>query len=125
MNNKKILGIAGLFMAVAVATGAFGAHMMKDILTPARLETWNTAVLYHFLNTLGLMALALASEHYKIDLKAPAIFILAGIIIFSGSLYTLCIADISFFGMITPVGGVSFIIGWSLFATRLFKSEKS
>jgi uncharacterized membrane protein YgdD (TMEM256/DUF423 family) len=120
---RSVLGIAGISMAVAVATGAFGAHALEDILTVERLQTWQTAVSYQFWNTLGLFALAMISRQFDWPLKGPIIAIITGIVLFSGSLYTLCLTDIGWFGAVTPFGGVAFITGWVWFALIAFKKQ--
>lgn len=122
-NPRSVLGLSAILMAVAVATGAFGAHALENILTAERLETWQTAVSYQFWNTLGLFALAIISRQYEISLKGPVISILAGIFLFSGSLYILCLTDIALFGAITPFGGVAFIVGWIWFSVSIWKSR--
>ncbi|MEQ8524141.1 DUF423 domain-containing protein [Gracilimonas sp.] len=121
-NPKIIIAIAAFLLAIAVAAGAFGAHALKSSLTPERLETWQTAVQYHAWHALGLMLIALIGTQFQIVVTWPATLILAGILIFSGSLYVLCLSGISWFGAITPIGGVAFITGWILFGVQLFKT---
>lgn len=125
MKPNQLLGISGFLLAIAVATGAFGAHALEKVLTPERLETWNTAVLYHFLNSLGLVGVAVVSRIWKVNLKLASGLILGGILIFSGSLYTLCLTDTAWLGMITPLGGVSFIVGWTGFGIRMFRHTET
>ena len=121
MSPSKILSIAGFLMALGIALGAFGAHAMKDILSPERLETWHTAVNYQVWNALGIIAIVLVGKSFSVDIKAVTILLLIGIFIFSGSLYTLCLTNLNILGAITPIGGVLFISGWSLFGWKLFK----
>lgn len=120
-NPKIIIAIAALLLAVAVAAGAFGAHALKSTLSPERLETWQTAVQYHAWHALGLMLIALIGAQFQIVITWPASLILAGIIIFSGSLYTLCLSGIGWFGAITPIGGVAFIAGWIVLGVNLLR----
>ncbi|XWN36414.1 MAG: DUF423 domain-containing protein [Balneola sp.] len=114
MSNPAILIVASLLAAVAVGLGAFGAHALENTLTPKRLETWNTAVTYHMWHALALIGLALVSKVFEVDLIWSMNLIVAGIFIFSGSLYLLCLTDTSWLGAITPIGGVCFILGWLL-----------
>lgn len=124
MTNKHSLILGFLFLAIGIATGAFGAHALESRLTPDRLETWKTAVDYQMWNALGLILLALVGKQFNVTLKASQIMITIGIFIFSGSLYTLCLSDISIFGAITPFGGVSLIIGWLLACFNIAKNIK-
>ncbi len=121
---SKILATAGTLMAIAIALGAFGAHALKDILSPERLQTWETAVQYQAWNSLGIIGMVLVGKTFMVDIKASTILLLIGILIFSGSLYTLCLSDISWLGAITPIGGILFIVGWSLFGWKLFVLKK-
>jgi len=110
MIAQKIAAILGL---TGVALGAFGAHGLKNILaTNDTLAVWQTAVLYHLIHAVAALW---AAE------RRPAItWIWAiGVLIFSGSLYTLALTNIRWLGAITPIGGVLFIIGWAL----LFKTK--
>lgn len=114
MTNPTILVIASFLAALAVGLGAFGAHALEESLSPKRLETWNTAVTYHMWHALALIGLALISKVFEVDLTWSLNLIVAGIFIFSGSLYLLCLTDTSWFGAITPIGGICFILGWIL-----------
>ena len=122
-NPKIIIVIAAFLLAIAVAAGAFGAHALKNILTAERLETWQTAVQYHAWHALGLMLIALIGIQFQIVVTWPASLILAGILIFSGSLYILCLSGISWLGAITPIGGIAFIAGWILFGIQVLSSK--
>ena len=103
---------------IAVGSGAFGAHFLEDILLEnQRVETWNTAVQYHFYHSIAILISSLLIHHFSNRNIQRAVYaFLLGIIFFSGSLYTLCLTDITFLGAITPVGGVFFILGWLLLA---------
>ncbi len=109
MTNSTALRVAALLGALAVALGAFGAHGLKDLL--ARNQTtviWEKAVLYHFIHAVVLFVLA-----GRTPLQCgPWFSFLAGIVIFSGSLYLLALTNTRWLGAITPLGGVSFIVGW-------------
>ncbi|PRY88058.1 DUF423 domain-containing protein [Mongoliibacter ruber] len=115
MNKAKYIQIAALFGALAVGIGAFGAHGLEPILeSKGTSDTFETAVKYHFYHTLALLACAFLLELYPSNKKLSAAFWLfaIGIIIFSGTLYTLSLTGVSWLGAITPIGGVAFIAGW-------------
>ncbi|WP_020403537.1 DUF423 domain-containing protein [Gracilimonas tropica] len=122
-NPKIIIAIAAVLLALAVAAGAFGAHALKNILSAERLETWQTAVQYHAWHALGLILIALIGAQFEITITWPVSLILAGIVIFSGSLYVLCLSGISWLGAITPIGGVAFISGWILLAVQCIRES--
>ena len=102
-----LVGLAG---ASAVLLGAFGAHALKDVLNTTQHELWHTAVQYHFWHALAL-AVAALSRAGKARRLAIGGFAL-GIVMFSGSLYALALGAPRWFGIVTPFGGVAFIIGW-------------
>lgn len=114
MSNPTILIAASFLAAIAVGLGAFGAHALENTLTPKRLETWNTAVTYHMWHALALIGLALVSRVFEVDLTWSLNLLVAGIFVFSGSLYLLCLTDTNWLGAITPIGGICFILGWIL-----------
>ncbi|MDR9414651.1 MAG: DUF423 domain-containing protein [Gracilimonas sp.] len=120
-NPKLIIVLAAILLAIAVTAGAFGAHALKNVLSAERLETWQTAVQYHAWHALGLFLIAIAGSHFGFEVTWPASLLIVGIIIFSGSLYTLCLTGISWLGAITPIGGVAFIAGWVTLAVQVFK----
>ena len=105
--------IAAGLCFLAVALGAFGAHSLKATLQGHNMVgVWEKAVLYHFLHALALLALALRG----IGAGGPAILFLAGIILFSGSLYLLALTNVHWLGAITPLGGLCFLGGWAWLA---------
>jgi uncharacterized membrane protein YgdD (TMEM256/DUF423 family) len=112
-NQRLIIhpGKVGAVLALlAVAFGAFGAHALKEIVTPERLQTFETGVRYQMYHALALLMMSvLPLKNYR-----SAWFLLVGTIIFSGSLYLLVLTGIGIFGAITPIGGVLQIIGWAL-----------
>jgi uncharacterized membrane protein YgdD (TMEM256/DUF423 family) len=114
----NILRIAGILGFLGVALGAFGAHALRDRLSPAALQIWNTAVLYHLLHAVALLALGLYGRATGTDLRAPSILFTVGILVFSGSLYALALSGIKPLGAITPIGGVCLLVGWALVAFR-------
>lgn len=110
------LAAAGILGASAVAAGAFGAHGLRDLLTPRMLDIWETAASYQLVHALALLALGLVSSHtaaLRIRLWTTCCF-LGGTLVFSGSLYLLALTGIGWLGAVTPVGGTLLIIGWLL-----------
>jgi uncharacterized membrane protein YgdD (TMEM256/DUF423 family) len=107
---------AGSVMALlAVALGAFGAHALKNRLTPDMLDIFEVGVRYHMYHALGLLAVAWASSRWpESHVNAAGWAFITGIVIFSGSLYILSIFDIRWLGAVTPVGGLAFLIGWAI-----------
>jgi uncharacterized membrane protein YgdD (TMEM256/DUF423 family) len=132
MNQNTIIRTAAITGALSVAIGAFGAHGLEGMveankLNEADLSTFETAVRYQFYHTFALLALGIGYSFINARFaKLAAIFFLAGILIFSGSLYMLVLSEpltgsrLSFLGAITPLGGLSFIMGWIF----LFRSVK-
>lgn len=112
------LRLAAVFGFLAVALGAFGAHGLKETLTAnGRMETWQTGAHYHLVHSVVLLAIALALGP---DARPtlPVWFFAAGITIFSGTLYILSVTNVTYWGRITPIGGVALLIGWALLALR-------
>lgn len=114
MTAKTVLITAGILGAISVGIGAFGAHSLQDTLTAnGRMDTFETAVKYQFYHTLALFLLGILmmnSDQNYFNYAAYAF--IAGILIFSGSLYTLSLTNITKLGAITPIGGLGFILGW-------------
>ena len=101
-------------MLLAVALGAFGAHGLKSRVTAELLTVWQTAVLYHMVHALGLLLVGLLAVHLPV--KGAGWTLLAGIVLFSGSLYLMVLTGLRPLGIITPLGGVAFLAGWLLLA---------
>ena len=121
---KLFLSLGSISGALAVMIGAFGAHGLKDKLCEEMLRVYKTGVEYHFYHTLALLGIGLFALHCKSALlTASGWSMLAGIILFSGSLYALSITGIKVLGAITPIGGLCFIIGWVLLATAVLKAS--
>ena len=120
MNAAVTARIAALLGLMAVALGAFGAHGLKDLLAQnGTASIWEKAVFYHFIHAVMLFVLA---ERKPFAITAWWSFF-AGIILFSGSLYLLAITNLHWLGAVTPVGGLSFLIGWG--ALLRFSGAKS
>lgn len=110
MNDKKIwIIISAVSGFTAVALGAFGAHGLKSTISIEMLEIFKTGIFYQFVHTIVLLILSVTNF---IKGKISSILFLLGIILFSFSLYLYSTSGIKIFAMITPVGGVCFLIGW-------------
>jgi uncharacterized membrane protein YgdD (TMEM256/DUF423 family) len=110
MNSATATRIAATAGLLAVALGAFGAHGLRDLLgRNGTAAIWDKAVFYHFIHAVMLFVLAGRKPFSNVAYWG----FLAGIILFSGSLYLLAVTDIHWLGAITPFGGVSFIVGWT------------
>lgn len=123
------LVVAALNLALAVMTGAFGAHGLKARLTPEQLGWWQTAVEYHVSHALGLLAIGVLLRiapalptALPAGVATSALWLQAGIVIFSGSLYAMALGAPRWFGAITPIGGLAFIIGWLWLAWSLARA---
>jgi uncharacterized membrane protein YgdD (TMEM256/DUF423 family) len=117
VSSGRALALAGVLLALATACGAFGAHALKGQLAPERLQVWDTAVRYHFFHALGLLGVALTLRSLDSGaLRVAAALIVAGIVLFSGSLYALALGAPRALGALTPLGGLAWIAAWLLFA---------
>ncbi len=113
--DKYFFKIGAFFGFLAVAFGAFGAHALKDTLEAAgRADTFETAVKFQFYHALALLIIGSMKNTKKLNYAAIAFSM--GILLFSGSLYLLCLTSSTFFAYFTPIGGVCFLIGWGLLA---------
>jgi len=123
---KQILISAAISGMLAVALGAFGAHVLKKIITPDMLEIYKTGVQYHFYHTFALLATGILL-HLKPSksLKTAAYLFMAGIVLFSGSLYALAFTGIKVLGIITPFGGVAWLIAWLLLVIHFSKYTRT
>lgn len=112
--SRTLLMIAAFSGAMAVMLGAFGAHGLKNRLTPELMAIYQTGVQYHFYHTLALLVCGLLIQTGVNNnfMRVSAYAFIFGIIIFSGSLYVLAITEIRWLGAITPIGGLAFIVGW-------------
>ena len=107
--------IGAIFLAFAVAIGAFGAHSLRDRLDAYSMGVYEKAVLYHFLHALGLLVLPAVAKTTR-GANRAGLSLTAGILLFSGSLYVLVLTGVRTLGAVTPFGGVAFIAGWLLLA---------
>lgn len=120
---KIFVLLGSLNMLLGVALGAFGAHGLKSRVTPDLLVVWQTGVQYHLAHALGLLLIGILCQM----IPDPAMVrnagwaILVGIILFSGSLYVMVLSGVRVLGIITPFGGVAFLIGWLLLIIAAWK----
>jgi uncharacterized membrane protein YgdD (TMEM256/DUF423 family) len=122
MDARRTLAIAGALIALATVLGAFGAHALKARLSQDQLLVYETAVRYHFIHALGLLAIGVLLRSVDGELlRWSAILVLLGIILFSGSLYALTFGAPRFVGIVTPIGGLALLAGWILFATTMWR----
>ena len=125
MNSGRTLALAGLLVALATLSGAFGAHALKTHLPAERLQLWDTAVRYQFFHALGLLAVGLALRSQDgASLRVAVALIVAGIVLFSGSLYALALGAPRLLGALTPIGGAAWILAWLLFAWTMLRQER-
>ena len=111
-----------VLLALAVILGAFGAHGLQNRLDDYSRGVYEKAVFYHFLHAMGILVVAVLGRTGTFPQQAADMVcwcLLAGIVLFSGSLYALALTGNRALGMITPLGGLAFIIGWLLLAWRL------
>lgn len=110
---------AAITLALGVILGAFGAHGLRDRLDAYSMTVYEKAVFYHFIHAIGLLTVSLMIRMNLISVSAGSWvcrLLLAGIVLFSGSLYVLAITGVRTLGVVTPFGGVSFIAAWVLLA---------
>jgi uncharacterized membrane protein YgdD (TMEM256/DUF423 family) len=110
-----------LLLAAGIALGAFGAHGLKETLTPYLLSVYEKAVFYHLTQAVGLLVLVLLPDAGA-GMNVARWLLLAGVIIFSGSLYLLAVLDQRWLGMITPIGGTCLIVAWIVAAFSYTKA---
>ena len=123
--NKNTVGIGAVSALVAVALGAFGAHYVKSLVGQELTVAWETATRYHFYHALAILFLGMAHEQLGAATTRRIVsWFILGTVLFSGSLYALTLTGAKFLGPVTPVGGLCFLIGWSLLAkSTLSKSN--
>ena len=110
---RLFLSLGAIFGLLGVAAGAFGAHVLRGRLTPDDLQIFETAVRYQMYHALALLAVGLFSIRFaSASATAAGWCFLAGIVIFSGSLYLLVLSGARWWGAVTPIGGVGFLAGW-------------
>ncbi len=111
------IAVAAVNALLAVAAGAFGAHGLQERLEPKMLANYETGAKYHMYHALAMLIAAAAAAHVRSSLAGAAcIAFMAGIVLFSGSLYVLALTGITKLGMVTPFGGLAFMVGWGMLA---------
>jgi uncharacterized membrane protein YgdD (TMEM256/DUF423 family) len=124
--NWSAIGAAAL--AIAVGAGAFGAHGLRGRLDAYSMTVYERAVFYHFIHALGLLVVPLFA---RLNLLTGAgagrvcALLLAGIVLFSGSLYVLALSGVRALGAVTPFGGIAFIVAWALLAFELVRHSRT
>ena len=120
---KLFLILGSINAATAVSMGAFGAHSLKTKISEDMLSVFQTAVQYHFYHSLGLMIIGVLTISIKPEkyLGVAGWMMFIGITLFSGSLYILSTTATRWVGIITPFGGIAFIVSWVFIAVALWK----
>jgi uncharacterized membrane protein YgdD (TMEM256/DUF423 family) len=120
---RRFLQLAALAAGLAVVLGAFGAHGLAERLGP-RLSVYHTAVEYHFYHALGLAVIAFVHDRLPAaPIRAAGWLMVAGMLLFCGSLYVLSLSGLGWLGIVTPFGGLAFIAGWILLAVGLARGR--
>jgi len=115
--ERHFFGIGALSACLSVAAGAFGAHALREAVSPDRLVVWETAARYQMYHALALLGVALAAARWPAaGWSAPGWLFTARIVVFSGSLYLLALSGVRWLGAVTPLGGVAFLAGWAMLA---------
>ena len=111
--SQRFLMLGSILAGLGVAAGAFGAHALKEILDVPMLQAFETATRYVMYHAFGLCIVSWAIDRYpEQGLEKSGWFFIAGILLFSGSLYVVSLAGIRWMGAVTPIGGLAFMIGW-------------
>lgn len=121
---RLFLILGSINMAISIALGAFGAHGLKGKVTERMIANWETGAHYHMIHAIALLIIGLVLAKMTGStgmMKTSGYLIFAGILLFSGSLYVMALTGVTKLGMITPIGGVAFIVGWILFAISSYK----
>lgn len=126
MQTRVIGAAAALLLALGVGCGAFGAHALRASLSSADLQIWEKAVLYHLVHALAALVIAsMPAEMLDSAARGRIGAVMIGsVLVFSGSLYILVLSSMRWLGMITPLGGMGFIIAWLLLAYQLVRAPR-
>lgn len=120
--TQRLANIGSFALALGVLLGAFGAHGLKNFAAPKAIAWWETATLYLFVHALGVLAIAIFAKFNWCNTR-PAYCLMLGMAIFCGSLYGMALGLPTWFGAITPIGGVLFVIGWLWLGVQLSKTN--
>ena len=122
MHNSRFLFLGAVFAGLAVAAGAFGAHMLRPVLDATMLGAFETGARYQMYHALALCLLAgIAERNPALRVAAVGWLFLIGMLLFSGSLYVLALSGVRWVGAFTPLGGAALITGWALLAWTVAK----
>ena len=124
--DRTLAVVAAGLLALAVGLGAFGAHGLKDILDSYSTAVYEKAVFYHFVHALGVLFVSLLPGVGGLKAKAArqiGLLLIAGIALFSGSLYLIALSGVTRLGMVTPFGGTAFIAAWIWLAWQLHRAK--
>ncbi len=127
--NLKATITASILAATSIMLGAFGAHALKELITAERLLTFEVGVRYQMYIALSLLVFAICEDRFQFEIRLVRILMLAGILLFSGSIYLIALSDIwglntKILGPLTPIGGLCIILGWCVFVYRVWKVAK-
>lgn len=127
MNRNSVL-LGAILIVVGIILGAFGAHALKEVLNSDQLASFETGVRYQMYHGLALLILGFNADKFQSSLKVVTIFILVGVVFFSGSIYLLALqsimdANLRFLGPVTPIGGLLLIISWGLLIVKIITNK--
>ncbi len=123
-SSRRLIAVGCLLAGIGVAAGAFGAHMLKTMLEPPMLAAYDTGTRYQMYHAFGMILAGIAARLFGDHRLVTAGWIFtAGMVMFCGSLYGIALAGQKWMGPITPLGGLTFIIGWGLFGWRLWQRK--
>ena len=121
---RLFFAVGSVSALLAVAAGAFGAHALKTRLPPALFSSFEVGSRYHMYHALALLATAWAASRWPGSaVSAAGYLFIAGTILFSGSLYAMCLSGIRWLGAVTPLGGLAFLAGWACLAWAAWRRE--
>lgn len=120
MNSRQIIVTGLLLCLLYVLIGAFGAHGLSEMIGDMR-ETFNTGIEYHAFHAIGLVVIGILGKQYGVNMKWAAYAMIFGILLFSGSLYLMSVFKMKL-GLVTPIGGVGFIVGWGIAMRKVLRS---
>lgn len=122
--DRRFVSLGAFLCALGVALGAFGTHALRDRLSAKMLDTWHTAVQYHVIHALGLVLIGLLCAHTSSkQVRTAGWLMAAGIAIFAGTLYGYALTGATALAMITPLGGVCFILAWLLASIGILRER--
>ena len=123
MTPRSWIIMGSLHMALAVILGAFAAHALKSMLDEYSTDIYKTGNFYHFIHALALIMVGVLQQQFDLDLTISGFSFFIGMVLFSGSLYSIALTGVKGLGTITPIGGLLFIIGWAYMSIQFFKAS--